>query len=348
MNEYTITNNSLEIISGTTNTTAPLYTEAANFINKDQNKALSYIKRFLESIQKVKVKEDHISKTKGNISLFTKYNDLNESLKDLEKYIPKNPELQSLKTIKAALEKNKSYYVEAYDKNIDILVMEYEAAMYLLVEGVGFVITSYIAIKFDGTKTVITPKTGSINKGIISKLINDLAKEMSSKEHDDYIKEFIDIKATNKVSAPVTEATGDIAYATIQMIGSILKNSATIFKRGKHAIQVFIKSIFGIIPLIRSIIYLHYKRKAKLINSLETQSQFIQLNIDMMKNRTNMDPAKKEEIIKKQEATIAAYLKKAEKLRAELVEAEKDTATTLAEDNKVISKPSNDDDFILD
>jgi hypothetical protein len=226
--------------------------------------------------------------------------------------------------------------------------MEYEAASYLLIEGVGFVITSYIAIKFDGAKTVITP-ANSINKGIITKLIVDLAKEMSSKEHTDYINEFIDIKKSDKGDTPVTEAAaGDAVYATVQLIADIFKNSGTIYKKGKHAIQVFVKSIFGIVPLMRSIIYLHYKRKAKLINSLETQAQFIQLNIDMMKNRTNMDPTKKAEVIKRQEATIMAYLKKAEKLRAELVEAEKDTATSLAEDNKIVSKPSNDDDFILD
>ena len=348
MNEYVITNNSLEIISGTVNTASPVYTEAANLINKDQNKAMSYIKRFLESIQKVNIKNDYISKTKGNISLFSKYNDLIGSLAQLEKYIPNNAEFKSLKIIKDALDKNKAYYTEAYTRNIDILIMEYDAAMYLLIEGIGFVITSYIAIKFDGTKTVISPKTNSINKGIITKLINELAKEISSKDHDNYIKEFIDNKNIDKTT-PIAEAVGDMAYATIQLIGALLKNSGTIFKRGKHAVQVFIKSIFGIIPLIRSIIYLHYKRKAKMVNSLETQAQFIQLNIDMLKNKTNSDPAKKAEVIKKQEAIITAYLKKAEKLRAELVEAEKDTATALAEDNKTtMSKPSNDDDFILD
>jgi hypothetical protein len=348
-NMYTITNNPLEIISGTTNTTAPIYTEAANIINKDQNKAMSYIKKFLESIQKVRVKDDRISKTKGNISLFYKYNDLNESLSHLGKHVPNNAEFKALKTIKSVLEKNKSYYTEAYDRNIDILIMEYESAMYLLIEGIGFVITSYIAVKFNGTKTVMTPKTNSINKGIITKLVIDLAKEISNKEHDNYVKELVEFKDNNKGVTPVTEAAGDIVVETIRLFVSAIKNSSTFIKMGKHAIQIFIKSIFGIVPLIRSIIYLHYKRKAKLINSLETQAQFIQLNIDMLRNRTNIDATKKEEIIKKQEAVVDAYIKRAEKLRAELVEAEKDAATALAEDNKTtISKPSNDDDFILD
>jgi hypothetical protein len=348
-NEYKISNDFYEIISGTNNKTLPVYTEAVNATESDDKKSLLFIKKFLRSIGRVapdgRIKNTDISKSKGNIKTFNKYKELDESFKLLEKYIPKNAEFKSLKNIKAKLEENAEYYIESYRRNIDILIMEYEASMYLLTEGLGFVIVTYITV--ENTKLGLTIKpnaSAAMNRGIIFKLITDLDKELSSANHTNYIKEFINMDKTGVVK----EAAGDATVATIELITTIFNQSANIFKRGKYAIKVFIKSIFGILPLIRSIIYLHYKRKADQINSLEVNAQFIQLNIEMLKNRTNIDPNKKAEIIKKQEAKVSAYLKRAEKLRAELVDTEKDTAASLEDDNKIMSKPSNDDDFILD
>jgi len=110
-------------------------------------------------------------------------------------------------------------------------------------------------------------------------------------------------------------------------------------------------SIFGIVPLIRSVMYLKYKKKADTILALEQQVQFIQQNINQLENRSNIDPKKKEHIIKKQQAHIDAYKKRAEKLRAELMETEKDASNAIKNDNPNMSKedtPNKDDDFVLE
>lgn len=346
-NEYKITTDALEILSGTNNRTSPIYLEAVNNAENDQRKATAYMKRFLKSIHRVspsgRLKDNSIAKTKGDISAFNKYDEINQVLDILSKYIPSNIELKALKSIKAKLETNKSYYMDAYKNKLLLLIMEYETSMYMLTEGLGFVLVSYVTITFDNNVMKIIPKKGSINKSIISKLLIDLNKELSNFNHDKYIKELSDVKPSDAI----TEAAGDAALEIMKLISTIISQSFDIYKRGKHAAKIFIKSIFGILPIIRSILYLHYKRKADKIKSLELNAYFIQLNIEMLKNKTNMDPENKAEIIKKQEAKVVAYLKAAEKLRAELVEAEKDTATALNEDNKTMNQPT-DDDFILD
>lgn len=346
-NKYTITTDALEILSGTNNRTSPIYLEAVNNAENDQKKATAYMKRFLRSIHKVspsgKLKNDAISKTKGNISSFFKYDDINQVLDILGKHIPNNIELKSLNRIKDKLESNKSHYMDAYSNKLLLLIMEYETSMYMLIEGLGFVLVSYVTITFDNGIMKIVPKKGSINKSIISKLIIDLSKELSNPNHDDYIKEIV----SNKSSDVMNEAVGDATLEAIKLITNIIKQSFDIFKRGRNVVRVFMKSIFGILPIIRSIIYLHYKRKADKIKSLELNAHFIQLNIEMLENKTNMNPEKKAEIISKQQAKVIAYLKAAEKLRAELVEAEKDTADALNADNKTMNQPT-DDDFILD
>lgn len=96
--------------------------------------------------------------------------------------------------------------------------------------------------------------------------------------------------------------------------------------------------MFGIIPLIRSCIYLKYKKKADTIAALEAQAAFIDRNIEQLENRTNMDPAKKETIIKKQKAAAEGARKRAAKLRAQLLETEKDSSKSMKERNKDISR----------
>ena len=63
-----------------------------------------------------------------------------------------------------------------------------------------------------------------------------------------------------------------------------------------------------------------------------------------------MDPAKKAAIIKKQQAVCEQYMKKAEKLRAELCEAEKAASTAINKSNPDMKKTNNnaDDDFVLE
>lgn len=143
----------------------------------------------------------------------------------------------------------------------------------------------------------------------------------------------------------ITEGVTDILKLIDTGIDAAKKGSSLV----SNLFRSIKSSLFGIIPLIRSILFLRYKKKADKINALETQVQFIKMNIEQLQNRQNdMDPKKKEEIIKRQQAIIDAYNKKAEKLRAELTEEEKDASVSIKEEDPSMSKDSGDDDFVLE
>lgn len=133
----------------------------------------------------------------------------------------------------------------------------------------------------------------------------------------------------------------------MDVAGVLFNAGKNVTKFGVNAVKAIKNSLFGIIPLIRSIMYLRYKRKADKITSLDQQVQFIQQNIEQLRNREgDMDPKKKEQIIKRQEAIIEAHKKKAEKLRAQLMEEEKEASNALKQDDPSMGKTN--DEFVLE
>lgn len=173
-----------------------------------------------------------------------------------------------------------------------------------------------------------------------------------SKEKDSD-KTYINVKTFEepKQEEPIKESVEAFMEGNVRDImdvaGVLFNAGKNVTKFGVNAVKAIKNSLFGIIPLIRSIMYLRYKRKADKITSLDQQVQFIQQNIEQLRNREgDMDPKKKEQIIKRQEAIIEAHKKKAEKLRAQLMEEEKEASNALKQDDPSMGKTN--DEFVLE
>lgn len=349
MNGYDIITNAIELISGTANTTSPLYVETAKNINTNDKKALGYIKNFVTDIEKIapKVNDTRISGSKGNIQKFSGYKNIKTALDFLSKNAPWIDHLKDLNTILKALENHQTQYVDGYNKHVRLVTIEYETSVYMLVTGLVFHMVAQIDVQESGFIMKIVRKKRTGDGGhVIAKMVTELAKMLSSKDHKEYLEELLKSKdnVPIKESAAMTEAT---IADTIELIDVIFTGVGKVTSFSKRVVSAIKNTIFGIVPLTRSIIYLWYKKKADTILALEQQIHFIEMNITHLQNIKTMDPTKKAEIIKKQQATIEAYRKKSEKLRAELVETEKDAATALKENESDIKKDSSDD-FILD
>ena len=110
-----------------------------------------------------------------------------------------------------------------------------------------------------------------------------------------------------------------------------------------------VRSVFGIIPLIRSVLYLRYKKKADTVLALEQQANFLEQNIEALKNKQTDQPHKKEQIIKRQQAIVDGYRRRAEKLRAQLTEGEREASAGIQSMNQEIHDKKDDDtDFVLE
>ena len=352
MNGYEVSNDFFEIITGTTNKFHPAYMEAAKEVDKGSNKSLGYIKNFITSIEKIankdKVKDSRISKTKGNIKNFDICDDIKTSIEFLQKHLGKTGTIKSLNDIYNSLEKYQPQYTEGYEKNIRLVVLEYENAVDILVTGLAMLTAECIDVKQSGS-TIKIKKVANKTTGVIHKTIDSFAKQVTGTKHKEYLEELIKSKEYAKVSTSIKESTSFMEAGvadTLELIDVMITSVGKIGHYTMNIVRTIKNSLFGVIPLIRTCLYIRYKKKADTILALEQQVEFISQNIERLENRSNIDPAQKETIIKKQKATIEAYKKKAAKLRAELIETEKDTVTAMNNENPELKEV--DDDFILE
>ena len=356
MNPYSICTDIYTIVAGTNNTLSPVFKEAANNIENATPKGFGYIKNFIISIEELsntdEVKDSRISESKGNIKAFKSYKNIELAISFLNKYLKNIPTVKECTMVLDGLEKYQPLYTEAYEKNTRLVVLEYENAVYLLVTTLSMLLANNMDVVSNGSEIRVQKKSAT-TFGVIPETLTKLAKELSDRNHKEYLETMIKKSAevgkehTNselKESVYMETVIGD----TLELIHSIYVGTKKIGTFAKNTFKAVKKSLFGIIPLIRSIIFLRYKKKADTIVSLEEQIEFIQENIEHLENRKNIDPEKKIDIIKKQKAVVEAYKKKAEKLRAELCEQEKEASVEIKKDNEEIKEVDDDDDYVLE
>ena len=369
MNQYSICNNYLEIVAGTGNKTHPKYVTEAKSIASSGTEGLEKLKNFITSIEKISsssaCKDSRISESKGNIKNFSGYENITTAMTFLKSNLSGVNLMKDLISLYDNLIKYQPLYSDGYTKGVRLVILEYESAVYMLVTGLSMAMANNIDVVSTGTKVKIVKKSSDTH-GTISTVISDLVKQLNKSKHKTYLENMvkardnvkidtskIDKKEENKDDKEIKESymveslvsdTLELINTGISLVGSGVRFVGTATRAVKD-------SIFGIVPLIRSVMYLKYKKKADTILALEQQVQFIQQNINQLENRSNIDPKKKEHIIKKQQAHIDAYKKRAEKLRAELMETEKDASNAIKNDNPNMSKedtPNKDDDFVLE
>ena len=358
--EYSICTNYLEIVAGTSNTLDPVYREAAENIAQDNQSSLGYMKNFITNIETIaahsSVKDERISKSRGNIENFSGYQAICTVIDFLRKNLKNDSLIDDCIGIYNALEGNKSLYIDGYDKQIRLIILEYENALYLLVTALSMLLATGIDPVLNGTAIVIRPSSSKNKKtfGVIPKTVKEMNKQINNANHKKYLEEIIKTSESqdSNTGRVMHEAFGlDDAIQTVTLVDAIWKNAKTAGQAVGRIFKGIKNTVFGIVPLIRSIIYLRYKKKADTIKALEEQADFISKNIEQVRNTKSMDPAKKAEIIKQQTAICEGFKKKAEKLRAELCETEKAAATEIKKSDATIGKAdakANNDDFVLE
>lgn len=355
---YDITTDATELIARTSNRVTPAFTEAAAVTEgKDPQRSLAYLKSFAESIDrgvKAHGRDSVLVASAGNIQRVKNYETLVKSLEQLKNFLGvNNSELANLQTIHDQLVTFQPMYSDGYRLGIPLVTYEYEAASSTLIRGVSVLIVTQVDPQVTPVGALRFSKVKKQSGGAFTKLARDMARELKSKGHGDYLKGLLELETDPELkvqpeSIPVTEAAQDIASSAF----GLTKTLIDIIRYGWNGIQslgrmgkTIIRSMFGIIPLIRSVIYLHYKRKADTIANLELQAHYVELNIEQLETMKTMDPKEKEKIIRRQRAYVDAYRKKAEKLRVELMDCERSgTAELKADDGNI--KPS--DDYVLD
>lgn len=357
---YDFCDDYMTILAGTSNRLARAYVEAAEHVEKDDDASVKYLKKFIGSIEKLskspKVNDARITKSKGFLREFEEHENIDYMLKFLQQYV-KEPIVGDLKKIYDALSSYGTEYRSGYDKNVRLVELEYESAVYMLVTGLVYTMSNCVEFAQQDTGFKIVKK--AIDKrDTIAKMTSKMAKQLSEKDHKLYLSKLVEAAtvARRDSGKPVAESyEGEYTIESVvgdalDLFDAITNNIGRIMGAGKMMIRTMKRTMFGILPMIRGVIYLHYKKKADHIANLEQQCAFLKMNIDQLNRRTDLSKEEKERLIKRQSAYVKAYEKKAAKIRAELNEQSRDAAASLEKDREVIQNApkSNDDDMVLE
>lgn len=352
-----------EIFAGTNNTSSRAYIEAAQD-SPEGKKALENVKKLCKSIEAVSGKVDSGSfrASKGNIEQYSGYQSIKTVISWIDGTnkgvsIPKSDGAKAYELYKFLLD-NKAKYAEGYQRKIKLLMEEYENAMYVLTTSLSILLLN-AGDMVENSGSVKWSMSMNYGSDVDEKILGKLVKELTSRTHAKYIDSLITLASSKDNSKAATESVDiytEIAlFDSIDSIGKIWDNVVYVKNLAIKTLVELKNSLFGIIPIIRAIIYLRYKRKANKIMSLEEQVDFIEKNIEQLRLQKTMDPEKRNEIIMKQQAYAAAYKKKAEKLRAQLTDSARDGSKELDKDNDNIRNDKettvsddNDDDFVIE
>lgn len=338
-----ISNDIVELLSETTNTTSPKFKKIKDELDNDSSKSIEHVKKFITSIESIAVKDKRISDSTGNIEKFSAYKTIEDAISIIST-IPNTSSSETFKNLKMIFSSLKNFsneYSSGYDNQVRLIILEYETSVYMLVTGLTFLITEN-TYGIQNNKIQIVRNNNTSNN-IISSLVKDLAKKLSDKDHKKYLFSLSKIKNDIPINESILYTEG-VVGDSIELITAIIGGGQALVSFTFNVVRTIRQNLFGMIPLIKSMMYLWYKKKADHIGSLESQINFLKINIDQLKNIKGMDEEKKQEIIKKQTAVIEAYNKKVAKLRAQLIENEKETTTAL----KTNTTTNTDDDLVLD
>lgn len=358
---YDFCDDYMTILAGTSNRLARAYVEAAEHVEKDDDASVKYLKKFIGSIEKLskspKVNDARITKSKGFLREFEEHENIDYMLKFLQQYV-KEPIVGDLKKIYDAVTSYGTEYRSGYDKNVRLVELEYESAVYMLVTGLVYTMSNCVEFAQQDTGFKVVKK--AIDKrDTIAKMTSKMAKQLSEKDHKLYLSKLVEAAtiARRDSGKPVAESyEGEYTIESVvgdalDLFDAITNNIGRIMGAGKMMIRTMKRTMFGILPMIRGVIYLHYKKKADHIANLEQQCAFLKMNIDQLNRRTDLSKEEKERLIKRQSAYVKAYEKKAAKIRAELNEQSRDAAASLEKDREVIQnapKSNDDEDMVLE
>ena len=133
---YDICTEYTEIIAGTNNRCANSYMEAAKNITASNEKGMKYVENFINSIEQINKKagnDSRISSSKGNIKSFQGYENITTAIEFVTKNASGTEGVKDLATIKNMLEKFQPLYTESYEKQVRLIMLEYETALYMLI-----------------------------------------------------------------------------------------------------------------------------------------------------------------------------------------------------------------------
>lgn len=239
-----------------------------------------------------KLNFNDVEMSRGDITKFRYYKDLNsciEQLIDIHNKTNKLPEIVTIYTALNNIKDMKNVFTYNFRIKNNCAVMIYNTMVYIIMEAVSYTLASSIYFVNENNEYVMY-----INETKNDALVNILTK-FNVMVTDGSVMKFMD--KVNEVNT-MTEAS-------LYDVGKIVKDFVVNNKKS-IATTAIVASVLmvaiNIIPLLREAVYWLYKIRHTISESARIQSEFFKLNIERLSNEDGT-----EKIISKQEKYVKFF-----------------------------------------
>lgn len=286
----------------------------------DQNRLLTALtsKIYDSIIDKVdEIDFGDIPSTKGDITKLPKFNQLvacNEAIKELVLgYGVKDTE--AIDTVLNAINNlvnDKDLYVRAFRYNSELPIMVYNTITLAIIGSTSYMISTCIDF-------IKQPKQDTFTASL------DTVKYKMVKDH----LLFENLKKFNEACA-----SKELQNALETIVRNHMKNftgaEIGVWAAGVASVAV----ILNIVPILRELVFFFFYARTRISDYFDTQADLLQMNAYEVKNNKEIDPTKREKIVKRQLKFVDLFRKISNKFEVDCKKAEVSADKDIAKANK--------------
>lgn len=272
-------------------------------------------KLYTEVIEKGHIDFDDIPVSAGDIKTYKGYATMMETLNTIMKMAQVDGSKDALNyaTIVSTaihhIESLEQYYKEGFQKKSDLLMLEYNMFVFCCVQATSAILSQYVEIVKgfrNGTYSMKIRNSKYAPNAFYFQQLEKFNKTVETSNYTAYLKTAL----TNEDSRFVgfSTAVGVVAVAAAILV--------------------------VIVPLLRTLVYQFYALRTKLSDACALQATYLEFNRTCLETNQMMDQAKRDNIIRRQEAVKRMFERMAEKLRVDMISANKRAKSELEKEDK--------------
>ena len=234
-----------------------------------------------------------IPNSRGNIEACNGYVLMTSTLSVLSSLAQQSkvkiPEIATIETSINYIKTNRNTFERAFKMDSEPMIMYYNTLVYSCIEATSILLANYVDYVKNPNKTQLKVKRSNVESIALTNLehFNRSCKDGSFN------------KLSNQLLTGVVSAQSSQQFVAESVMGTV---------------GMGILLATSLIPLLRVVIYYYYYSKMRVVDFLEQQSYFLQMN-EAHINSNITEPAKRKEIIKRQNAIIKQFENLSDRIR---------------------------------
>ena len=276
-------------------------------------------------IDKKHIDFDDIPKSGGNIFKYSGFKTMNDTLADLKLLANENAAyadiLKYVNIVKSAIENLNTYskfYVQAFAKKNELLMLEYNTFVFTCVEATTSILyqfSDYMQTPSSHTLSVMLRNTKYRADLFYVDQLRMFNRVCMSGKYQKYLMGLLEAGVT-------PDGKNGVVSESALLVGSLTLISTI---------------LLSIVPITRRVIYSIQNLRGKIAEDLELQAYFLEMNKTVVKADRTKNPEQKKVILAKQEKLRLKFLRLAEKLRVKSVRAEQLAKKSLKTDDSTLT-----------